>query len=133
MSGSKQRYVILHHVMASGEHWDLMLETGPKLATWQLSSPPPPRADRPIEARRIADHRAAYLEYEGPVSGERGHVRRVDGGRFRLLMESEHEWVADLEGSVCRGTYRLVRAGGQSSDLWFFQVQSSRPDESGSA
>ena len=30
------RFVILHHRLAGGEHWDLMLEHGESLATWQL-------------------------------------------------------------------------------------------------
>ncbi|MBL0926071.1 MAG: hypothetical protein IBJ11_00250 [Phycisphaerales bacterium] len=32
---------------------------------------------REFEAERMPDHRAAYLEYEGEISGGRGTVRRV--------------------------------------------------------
>ena len=33
---------------------------------------------------RQADHRRIYLDYEGPISGNRGHVRRVAGGECEL-------------------------------------------------
>ncbi|WP_146439947.1 hypothetical protein [Crateriforma conspicua] len=36
-----------------------------------------------ITATRLPDHRTKYLEYEGPISGNRGSVRRVDSGFFR--------------------------------------------------
>lgn len=104
-----------------------MLQTGPKLATWRLAQAPPPSADRPIEAQRIGDHRAAYLDYEGPVSGDRGYVRRVDRGRWQLRERSQDEWSFRLEGKLCRGTYRLVRRPSQSPDAWSFQLHSEPP------
>ncbi len=39
-----------------------------------------------MAAERIADHRPAYLDYEGPVSDERGSVRRLAWG----TVVSEH-------------------------------------------
>jgi hypothetical protein len=39
-------------------------------------------ASNTVDAQRIADHRLAYLEYEGPISGGRGTVRRLDGGSY---------------------------------------------------
>jgi hypothetical protein len=37
---------------------------------------------------RIEDHRAIYLTYEGPISGNRGEVKRVAGGEAILLYQS---------------------------------------------
>lgn len=34
------------------------------------------------DALRLADHRPAYLDLEGPVSGGRGHVTRLLRGRY---------------------------------------------------
>ncbi len=86
------RFVILHHQVADGEHWDLMLERGDVLLTWQLAREPVDRSSLPIPAKRLADHRKGFLDYEGPVSGDRGHVRRVDTGtvdfeHVRLIVE----------------------------------------------
>ncbi len=33
-----------------------------------------------VNAERIADHRPAYLDYEGPISGDRGSVRLLSRG-----------------------------------------------------
>jgi len=35
-----------------------------------------------IDAEHIGDHRPAYLTYEGPISGDRGTVRRLARGRI---------------------------------------------------
>lgn len=79
------RFTILEHDHPA-LHWDLLLESGDTLKTWRLAQPPGPNTHR-IEATEIADHRLLYLDYEGPVSGERGVVKRWDGGVF--LEESD--------------------------------------------
>src|SRR5436305_12258768 len=60
------RYVILAHDHPF-LHWDLMLEHDGSLRTWRLATPPV--ADQDVAAEELADHRLAYLDYEGPVSG----------------------------------------------------------------
>ena len=84
------RFVVLEHRWA-GVHWDFMLEREPGglLRTWALDAPIVAGADLP--ARELADHRPAYLDYEGEVSGGRGTVRRRDRGEYEVL-----EWTADL-------------------------------------
>lgn len=76
------RFVILEHdhpVL----HWDLMLEADGVLQTWRLVQPPLPSAAA-IEATRLPDHRMMYLDYEGPISGNRGTVKRWDVGPFEV-------------------------------------------------
>jgi hypothetical protein len=83
------RFVVLHHVMPAGTgraaQWDFMMADCPlaerdRLATWALEVPPETAVG--VEARRLPDHRAVYLGYEGPLSGGRGHVRRWDEGEW---------------------------------------------------
>ena len=112
------RFVILHHLAPAGEHWDLMLEREAHLATWQMACPPVDRAASPIECTRIGDHRKRYLEYEGPVSGGRGVVTRVDQGRFELLGADADEWILDFAGERLTGRYRLARVVGESPSAW---------------
>ena len=99
-----------------------MLERGDVLLTWQLPAEPIDAESLPMPARRIGDHRTAYLTYEGPISGNRGHVRRIDSGtvgfeeiaadriamtlresrlagRFVLTRERDEEWVLGFSGS----------------------------------
>jgi hypothetical protein len=76
------RFVVLEHdhpVL----HWDLMLEAGEALRTWRLAAPPQPGVS--VAAEVSFDHRLAYLDYEGPVSGNRGCVKRWDSGSFEWL------------------------------------------------
>lgn len=79
------RFVILEHdhpVL----HWDLMLQAGEVLQTWRLAEAP--TLGCTVEATALGDHRLAYLDYEGPVSGNRGVVRRWDGGVFDEAADS---------------------------------------------
>ncbi|MCH8148804.1 MAG: hypothetical protein IH987_12530 [Planctomycetes bacterium] len=106
------RFVILHHVVAGGEHWDLMLEHGGVLLTWQLAREPIDAASLPIPAKRIADHRMAYLEYEGPISKGRGQVVRVDHGIVNYVRFTERCCSVELLGLRLSGRFCLVEEGG---------------------
>jgi hypothetical protein len=57
-----------------------MLEAGEVLQTWRLARAP--QSGLAIDATALGDHRIAYLDYEGPVSGNRGAVTRWDAGGF---------------------------------------------------
>lgn len=103
---SPARFVLLEHRW-DGVHWDFMLERGGVLKTWALDAPPAPGKEG--AARALPDHRAAYLDYEGPVSGGRGTVARVDVGVYIPL-----EWTDDrvrirLEGRQLVGELLLTR------------------------
>jgi hypothetical protein len=121
MSAGTKRFALLHHILAESEHWDLMLETGDALSTWQVLDDPYllDVEVSVLRARPIGDHRLIYLDYEGPVSGDRGHVRRVDGGGFFLLVRQEGLWTVRLEGLLLNGTY-ILAAGPRPDDLWEF-------------
>lgn len=77
------RFVVLRHNAPRGLHWDLMLEAAGALRTWALSAEP--RCGATVAAEVLADHRLAYLDYEGPVAGDRGTVRRFDAGDYEVL------------------------------------------------
>ncbi len=88
-----------------------MLEADGVLCTWAL--PEPPMANRELDAEQLPDHRLDYLDYEGPVSGNRGTVQRWDRGTFTIL-----QWNADrrqiaLEGNRLQGLVTLTRDAGQ--------------------
>ncbi len=112
------RFVILHHQAPGGEHWDLMLEHGDRLLTWQLRSEPVARTSLPMTARRIGDHRKAYLDYEGPISGDRGYVRRVDAGTTEFEEVTPDRYVVLLRGQRLSGRFTLTARG----DEWVFAV-----------
>ena len=89
------KFVILRHEMPAGPragvHFDLMLEQGAVLRTWALAEEPSALTE--IAAEALGEHRLAYLEYEGPVAGNRGFVSRWDGGQYECQTESADEIV----------------------------------------
>lgn len=111
------RYVILTHDHPF-LHWDLMLEVEGGLRTWRLSAPPAPGID--IRAEPLGLHRAEYLDYEGPVSGGRGHVQRWDAGQYTQSLSTDTSWEATVRGSVLNGVVRLSTGDGQ---MWTFVYQ----------
>lgn len=68
-----------------------MLEVDDSLLTWRVLSEPQIGVELQIESS--PNHRKAYLDYEGPVSGERGCVSQWDFGRLLHLQVSD-EFVA---------------------------------------
>lgn len=82
------RFVILEHNHPF-LHWDLLLEEGFSARTWRLLRRPCP--GEPIAAEPLPDHRLTYLNYEGLVSGDRGHVKRVIAGTYEPLRDQPGE------------------------------------------
>ncbi len=119
---SPHRFVILHHKLPDGEHWDLMLEAGSTLATWQLPDPPTMSMTEPLSATRIGDHRTSYLHYEGPVSGNRGEVARYDHGTVQFVAKRADEWLIELNGTILAGRFRLARLPTDRPDRWQFSA-----------
>ena len=78
-----------------------------------------------VPAERLADHRLAYLDYEGPVSGDRGHVRRLDAGTFAVRQDSSNVWEVELSGAVVSGILSLERDAPDASQ-WRLTLQPSR-------
>ncbi len=101
------RFVILKHVRPQDTHWDLMLQLPDqeKLATWQIHIPPE-KWGKTLPAVRLPDHRRIYLQYEGEISGNRGHVMRVDEGTAEIL-EQGARWHIKLHGKHVRGTFEV--------------------------
>jgi len=73
--------VVLHHTGVEAPHFDLMFErsNGGPLRTFRIGAWPIER-DSELSATELADHRREYLEYQGPVAGNRGEVKRVAAG-----------------------------------------------------
>jgi hypothetical protein len=62
----------------------------------------PDRSLLHFSAASLSDHRAAYLTYEGPVSGDRGSVRRLWTGHA--------DWTEDAARGVLEATLTSVPA-----------------------
>jgi hypothetical protein len=115
-----RRFVILEHTW-NGVHWDLMFECDGALRTWALERWP--ERDIAIEARRLPDHRIAYLDFEGPVSGDRGSVRRVEAGWYVVRSEGAEGLVVELRGSQLEAIARLEPIDLTDQNAWRFRLE----------
>ena len=117
------RFVLLEHNW-NGVHWDLMLEAGEALRTWAIDQPIVSGRDLP--ARALGDHRKIYLEYEGEVAGNRGWVKRVEAGTYRVLEWSDDHVRVELFGAQLVGEVdlrRLAEGSGESGSCsWVFRA-----------
>ncbi len=103
------RFVLLTHDHPF-VHWDLLIEAGETARTWRLlESPARWLSDPAIEvaAESITAHRLMYLDYEGPVSHERGRVVRWDHGLAEWLSEGESSVRLRLNGERLVGEMTL--------------------------
>ena len=91
MPTQRLRFAILEHDHPH-LHWDFFLEAPAALRSWRLEQMPDDAGV--VNAEALPDHRKAYLDYEGPISGDRGSVSRVDRGEFVLISSTEREVVA---------------------------------------
>lgn len=105
------RFAILEHAGSPRTpgrvHWDLLFEAGEALRAWELSELP--LAAGEIAATALPDHRRLYLDYEGPVSGGRGTVKKVDAGTFEALTWDEDRCVAALCSQRLNGVLTFER------------------------
>ena len=103
------RFVVLQHDRPDRLHWDFMLDQGAVLATWAL--PLPPALDHILPAQRLDDHRREYLDYEGPVSQNRGYVVRWDEGEFTWIENGAGHIVVELKGRKIVGRVSIQAVG----------------------
>lgn len=122
------RFVLLLHECPKRKprptHCDLMFDVGYSLSTWALATLPHDWRDlfdepqltfastNEIEVDQLPDHRTAYLDYEGPVSSDRGSVRRLDSGTYTTA-SGPYEFAID--GRILRGTIRLQPPAGSNA------------------
>ncbi|HYO25605.1 MAG TPA: DNA polymerase ligase N-terminal domain-containing protein [Lacipirellulaceae bacterium] len=114
------RYVLLRHdcppALGAPSHWDLMLEFRGQLRTWRIESLPS-RDGRSARALKLPDHRLAYLDYEGPLTGGRGAVTRVDTGELAWIEPEPPRLVAQLTAGALAGAMELTQIDGPEWEL----------------
>ncbi len=116
MTTTTARFVLLDHDFPQ-PHQDLMLEVEGGLWTWRLTEEPRPGVLQ--QAQRLPDHRLLYLDYEGPVSGNRGTVGRRDFGTCTWISRKNDRVVVRLAGQRLIGLMTLQESQGEFWELTF--------------
>lgn len=108
-------FVVLYHRLPEPNprksHWDLLLENpsneGFDLLAFALQAPFEDwKQERTI---KLANHRRLYLDYEGPISEDRGDVSKVQQGTVR--------WIS-LEPQRFEFTLQCQSLGNQGPRHW---------------
>jgi len=99
-------------------HLDLLMQDGDVLKAWRLLDDF--RCNAWLAAEALPDHRLKFLDYEGPISGDRGTVSRLADGTFEpIAHESSTEQAFVLLD--CRLATRAVyRAAAAAAAAWRF-------------
>ena len=118
------RFVILQHETPPGydrpTHFDLMFENDGVLWTWALTDLPTSKQATPAD--RLADHRPMYLDFEGPLTGNRGTVRRVDQGEFDWIEHTPGRYQIRIRGTQLHGLLMIEQ---DSSNLQRWRISLS--------
>lgn len=108
------RFVILFHDLPSSaerdSHWDLMLENNGTLETWAMDGLI--TEQQSASAIKLPPHRIAYLDYEGEVSNNRGTVKRVVEGDFRIKRRLDFGFQIYLATKKATHTIELAKQSG---------------------
>ncbi len=137
------RFAVLRHTFPDVEvrssHWDLLLEqpsgSNDRLITFEVPVPPEEWCSTTV-ARQLSDHRNIYLVYEGPVSGNRGAVKRVLEGSIQWRSNSQQSMIlaiqfdgfpSNLLSEVkMKGMLKLFKMNIEPSDaLWELKLEMS--------
>ena len=113
------RFVILHHQVPPESprlsHWDLMLEEGDHLATWELSEAP--EVGICLNVVQLPNHRLDYLDYEGPLTRQRGMVLRYEWGNYTTISVDAEQQVILLHGQSLVGRLTIGKIPGNEHKI----------------
>ena len=113
--------VLLRHDLPDGSHhFDWLLARDPEgpLLTFRLDRDVAAEPTPSFAGQQLPDHRRLYLDYEGPISGDRGTVRSVARGRCEIIEASHAGLLVRVDLGRLVG---YVRGNAQDTDRFLFE------------
>jgi hypothetical protein len=80
-----------------------------------------------VAAVELAEHRLAYLDLEGSLSGDRGEVQRWERGDYELVDRSLERWECRLEGGHWQGRLVIERDVSAGPRQWRLRAEAETP------
>ncbi len=92
------------------DHYDFMIEDQQELLTWRVLQPDLEKLinGQQITATRINNHRREYLDFEGPISCDRGQVAIFDQGSYTGTIDLPVKTKIILKGKKLSGTLIII-------------------------
>jgi hypothetical protein len=87
-------------------HYDFLLETAGFFVTIELKVLPWEVSE--THGRVLSPHRLAYWELEGPVSGNRGIVKRITRGHYQCVSQAHGCWELRLDSAEVQTVLMLT-------------------------
>ena len=119
------RTAILQHTTPTGVHHDWLIEDprlpnpqAPDARLWTARVTPAPQdwaKLKRFDLTILPPHRRIYLDYQGRVSGNRGHVRRLMNGTCLISLWSQQRIVLTLQSAKLSLEMQLRR---NADDHW---------------
>ncbi|WP_345325811.1 hypothetical protein [Novipirellula rosea] len=115
MNAIPPRFVILRHTPGSEgtrsqapsepvpTHYDWMFEVDGVLKTWATEPLETFQEGISTKVEKLADHRVHYLDFQGDIGGDRGEVRQVITGHFRMVEIDTELFVAEITWRDAQG------------------------------
>jgi hypothetical protein len=102
------RYAILWHKDIDEPHYDLMFETSPgsALTTWRSLIWP---ITAPTSLQKLRDHRAAFLDFQGSLSNDRGSVTQIVTGTCQIEIDAQSTWTIRSDSIPGQLTFHLIQ------------------------
>ena len=114
------RFSIAKHEMPANSsrhsHFDLFLESEGTLMTWELTSLLTTQNNQVV--RRLANHRLVYLDFQGPLSDDRGTVKLVDTGSLEWVTLESERLISRINGQTTDGILTLTSEDSSTDDVW---------------
>ena len=116
------RYAIHLHI-TDPAHYDFMFEKDGVLVTWRVSTDGMEEMleGQTVSAERIKDHGIRYLDYEGPISCDRGRIELFDSGEYESDPASNPIKLrlagSRLNGTITISDSKMSYAGASGSPL----------------
>ena len=95
---SPLRYAVLWHHDIDQPHYDLMFETSPgsPLSTWRSPLWP---ITSPTPLQKLRDHRSAFLNYQGQLTGDRGSVTQIAAETCHIEIDEQSRWTIRFDST----------------------------------
>lgn len=104
------RFVVLWHEVENmpgrQNHYDFLLEVAGFFVTLELGALPWEAVE--VHGRVLSPHRLEYWELEGPVSGNRGSVKRITRGHYQCVSQAHGRGELKLDSAEVQTVLTLA-------------------------